>query len=87
MHKSNKKFIKQREKKKKNNNKRHKIVQILLLEIYFELQKYREKSIEIKTNTNMFRSNKKKIHQPRESNLGLFDLNANALPLSYKITS
>ena len=86
MHKSNKKFIKQRE--KKNNNKRHKIVQILLLEIYFELHKYREKSIEIKTNTNMFRSNKKKKkNQPRESNLGLSDLNANALPLSYKITS
>ena len=59
MHKSNKKFIKQRE-KKNNNNKRHKIVQILLLEIYVELHKYREKSIEIKTNTNMFRSNKKK---------------------------
>ena len=58
MHKSNKKFIKQRE--KKNNNKRHKIVQILLLEIYVELHKYREKSIEIKTNTNMFRSNKNK---------------------------
>ena len=31
-----------------------------MLEIYFELHKYREKSIEIKTNTNIFRSNKKK---------------------------
>ena len=61
MHKSNKKFIKQRENNNNNNynNKRHKIVQILLLEIYFELHKYREKSIEIKTNTNIFRSNKK----------------------------
>ena len=51
MHKSKQEIYKT---KRKKNNKWHKIVQILLLEIYIELHKYREKSIEIKTNTNMF---------------------------------
>ena len=60
---------------------------LLLHGTYIELDKNREKSIEIKTNTNMFKNNKKKINYHWESNPRPYDFNANTLPLSYRIGS